>query len=105
MHKELIIGGTAYPYKLTLGAQRRFDERFKEEGVSVLRWAHVIEKIEVRHLIALHYEAVKAGCSLAGVAFTMTEEAFADNITMDDLTALTEDAADTFGTTDAEKKT
>jgi hypothetical protein len=105
MHKELIIGGTAYPYKLTLGAQRRFDERFKDEGVSVLHWAKVIDRIEVKHLIALHYEGVKAGCAQAGVAFTMTEEAFADGITMDDLTTLSEVVDSQPDTLDAEKKT
>ena len=102
MIKQLTIKGVTLPYKLTLGAQRRFDERFKSEGISVLKWARLIDKIEIRHLIALHYEGLKSGCSLEGVEFTMTEDEFADHVTLDDLTDLSDEMKGEF---DIEKKT
>jgi hypothetical protein len=102
--KWITINGKDYPYKLTLGAQKRFDEAFKKDGISILRWLHVQDKIEVRHLIKLHYEGVKAGCALEGFAFDMTEDQFADRVSMDDLAVLTDEAAPTADESDADGK-
>lgn len=82
----LTLGGKELPFRRTLGACRRFDEKFKGE-ISVLEMGQ--KDMQINHLIYLMYLFIEAGCRAVNEPCEIDVEWLEDNVTMTDLNSLT----------------
>ena len=84
------ISGKQLPFRRSLGAFKKFDERFKKEGMTVLKLQTRMNDLEVNHIISLFYYLIEAGYKSEGKPFGITIDWIEDNVALDDLPMLIE---------------
>lgn len=84
------IAGRKLPFRRSLGAFKKFDERFKKDGMTVLKLQSRISELEVSHIISLFYYLIEAGYKSESKPCEITIEWVEDNISLDDLPKLIE---------------
>lgn len=104
MTEQIEIGGRALPMRRTLGAMKRFDERYKGE-ISVLEFG--AKPLRVEHIVALLYLFIEAGHKAENRVLEIDEEWIEDNAELNDLESLAERLTSVQGgeETSGEKKT
>lgn len=94
MKKRIIINGTEYPVRMTMGALLRFKQQTGKDVSEV-------NSKDVSDMVILLWCAVASACAADKVLFELSLEEFADSLSPDALTLLDEEA----GPDEAKKKT
>jgi len=92
MKKRIIINGTEYPVRMTMGALLRFKQQTGKD---------VSECKDVADMIILLWCMIASACAADNIPFTLSLEKFADSCSPEDLNILDEIVAPE----DAKKKT
>lgn len=72
--KKVVINGTEYPFRTTMGAMLRFK---REHGIDLGE----LEQTDVEGLLKFMWCCIKSACSADGVEFNLSFDEFADCIT------------------------
>lgn len=86
---HLKLAGKELPFKRTLGAMKRFDVKFKGD-ITVLEMGARGHEMRTEHIIALMFLFIEAGFKALEKPCEITEEWIEDNVTMTDLSNITE---------------
>jgi hypothetical protein len=83
----ITIDGKQIPLRRSLGAFRRFDERFKDEGITTFRFD--LSKATISHMLWLLWECIDAGHRFTQQKNTITISYLEDALEFDDLAEIT----------------
>lgn len=83
------IGEKNLPFRRSLNAMKAFDERFKDEGMTIFKMGDFGNKMRTEHVIAMLYLFIRAGLKAEATAMPeFTEEWIGDNITMTQMNSI-----------------
>lgn len=99
--ESIEIGGKELPFLKSIGAHKKFDNKFKAEGISTLRMDP--SKLELEHIVYLLFCYIEAGFKAQGEKCDITLNWF-DDLSVDDMTVISE-AISGGATGNAQKKT
>lgn len=83
----ITIDGKQIPLRRSLGAFRRFDERFKSEGITTFRFD--MSKATISHMLWLLWECIDAGYRFRKEKNDITIAYLEDALEFDDLAEIT----------------
>lgn len=102
MTKTILLNGESFPFRLTLGAMNKFDNKFKAEGITSLNM-HAGAGQRIEHMAYLMFVGIEAGLRYEGEDVKrISLNWIYDNVEINDLKEFTEVLADE---SDEEKKT
>lgn len=84
--ESIKIGGRELPFKRAISMYRKFDNKFKSDGITSLNMD--VAKLRIEHILYLFYYGVEAGFKADGKKCDITFEWLEDNLEMDDMAAI-----------------
>jgi hypothetical protein len=84
MTKTINIAGREFPVRMTLGVYRKFDNKFKSEGMSVLKMGDV-SQLRTEHIVQLVFYGIEAGAKSEGEKLDINIEWIYDNVDVSEL--------------------
>lgn len=81
--ESIKIGGRELPFKRAMSMYRKFDNKFKSDGISSLSLD--VSKMRIEHILYLFYYGVEAGFKANGEKCDISIEWLEDNLEMDDM--------------------
>jgi hypothetical protein len=75
------INGSQHPYRRSMNALKKFDAKFKSEGIT----AFTPEKYGIEHLLALSFLIIEAGYLMEGNKMPFSMEELGDLMTAEDI--------------------
>jgi len=84
MEKTIELAGRKFSFKLSLGAMKKFDNKFKAENVSILTLGD-LSNLRIDHMIHLMFYGIEAGYKFAGEKCPIKIEWIENNVGMEEL--------------------
>ena len=84
MTKTIKIANREFPVRMTLGVYRKFDNKFKSEGMSVLKMGDV-GSLRTEHIVQLVFYGIEAGAKFEGEKLDIDVEWIYENVEVSEL--------------------
>lgn len=82
------LNGREFPFKLTLGAMSKFDNKFKSENISILNLSDV-SKLRIEHMTHLMFYGIEGGYKFEGEKCPIKIDWVQDNVGLDGVEIIT----------------